>query len=154
MPGTYSLLSTSTDEDVARNFILFGKPDVTLVVVDSTRLERNLNLVLQIMEITDRVVLVLNLMDELKRNKIEIDVRSLTRELGIPVIPAEARQKVGMDNILKYVEEVAKGTYICKPRRIKSISPQIDDAINILTKDIEEKYPNLPNSRWVAIRLL
>lgn len=154
LPGTYSLLSTSTDEDVARNFILFGKPDVTLVVVDSTRLERNLNLVLQIMEITDRVVLVLNLMDELKRNKIEIDVRSLTRELGIPVIPAEARQKVGMDNILKYVEEVAKGTYICKPRRIKSISPQIDDAINILTKDIEEKYPNLPNSRWVAIRLL
>lgn len=154
LPGTYSLLSTSTDEDVARNFILFGKPDVTLVVVDATRLERNLNLVLQIMEITDRVVLVLNLMDELKRNNMEIDVRSLSRELGIPVVPAEARQKKGMDEVLKYIEDVAKGNYLCKPRKIKSISPKIDTAVNELTKDIEESFPNLPNSRWVALRLL
>ena len=71
LPGTYSLLSTSTDEQVARDFILFGQPDVTVVVVDSTRLERNLNLVLQVLEITDRAVLCLNLMDEEKRNNIE-----------------------------------------------------------------------------------
>ena len=67
LPGTYSLLSTSEDEEVARNFILFGKPDVTLIVVDASRLERNLNLVLQILEITNKAVLCLNLMDEAKR---------------------------------------------------------------------------------------
>jgi ferrous iron transport protein B len=67
LPGTYSLLSTSTDEEVARDFILFGQPDVTVIVVDATRIERNLNLVLQILELTDRAVMCLNLMDEAKR---------------------------------------------------------------------------------------
>ena len=75
LPGTYSLLSTSSDEEVARDFILFGQPDVTLIVVDATRLERNLNLVLQILEITDRAVVCLNLMDEARRHGLEIDER-------------------------------------------------------------------------------
>src|SRR4030043_1102633 len=77
LPGTYSLLSTSTDEEVARDFILFGQPDVTVIVVDATRVERNLNLVLQILEITDRVVVCLNLIDEAKRNGFKIDERAL-----------------------------------------------------------------------------
>ncbi|PKL89832.1 MAG: iron transporter FeoB [Ignavibacteriae bacterium HGW-Ignavibacteriae-2] len=154
LPGTYSLLSTSTDEDIARNFILFGKPDVTVIVVDSTRLERNLNLVLQILEITDRAVLVLNLMDELKRNKMEIDVRALSKELGIPVIPTEARQKKGMDEVLRYIDEVANGSFVCAPRRIKSISSKVDFAINDLTIKLQEQFPKLPNKRWVAMRLL
>ena len=63
LPGTYSLLSTSADEEVSRDFLLFGQPDVTVIVVDATRLERNLNLVLQILELTDRVVLCVNMMD-------------------------------------------------------------------------------------------
>src|SRR4030066_2226919 len=84
LPGTYSLLSTSTDEEVARDFILFGQPDVTVVVVDATRLERNLNLVLQVLEITDRAVVFLNLIDEAKRNNILVDERKLAKELGIP----------------------------------------------------------------------
>ncbi len=154
LPGTYSLLSTSTDEDIARNFILFGRPDVTLIVVDSTRLERNLNLVLQILEITDRVILVVNLMDELKRNNMEVDIRALSKELGIPVVPTEARQKKGMDELLNYIDQVASGKYTCKPRRIKSISPKIDFAINELTKMLTEQFPDLPNTRWVAMRLL
>ncbi|MGB5660791.1 MAG: FeoB small GTPase domain-containing protein, partial [Thermoanaerobaculia bacterium] len=79
LPGTYSLLSTSVDEEIARDFILFGKPDVTVVVVDATRLERNLNLVLQVLEITDRAVVCLNLMDEAKRKGLEIDHRRLAR---------------------------------------------------------------------------
>ena len=95
LPGTYSLLSTSTDEEVARDFILFGQPDVTVIVVDASRLERNLNLVLQILEITDRAVLCLNLMDEAKRNRIAVDERTLSKELGIPVIPTSARQGEG-----------------------------------------------------------
>ncbi|MEZ4994573.1 MAG: FeoB small GTPase domain-containing protein, partial [Saprospiraceae bacterium] len=107
LPGTYSLLSTSTDEEVARNFILFGRPDVTVIVVDATRLERNLNLALQVLEITDRAVLCLNLMDEAKRNKIEVDVRALSRELGIPVIPASARSREGMPELIEAIEQVA-----------------------------------------------
>src|SRR5690554_7144948 len=86
LPGTYSLLSTSEDEEIARDFVLFGKPDVTVVVVDATRLQRNLSLVLQILEITDKVVLCFILMAETRRNNIEIDLRTLSREIGIPVV--------------------------------------------------------------------
>ena len=75
LPGTYSLQAGSTDEEVARDFILFGQPDVTMVVVDASRLERNLNLVLQILEITDRVVVCLNLVDEARRHGISVDVK-------------------------------------------------------------------------------
>jgi ferrous iron transport protein B len=154
LPGTYSLLSTSTDEEVARNFILFGQPDVTVVVVDSTRLERNLNLVLQVAEITNRIVVCLNLIDEAKRHNIEIDVRSLSRELGVPVVAAAARQKEGMDELLKYIYEVANGEYICKPYRISDDSKLLSKAVVKLQKEIEQSFPGLPNSRWVALRLL
>ena len=82
LPGTYSLQAGSTDEEVARDFIVFGRPDVTVVVVDATRLERNLNLVLQILEITDRVVVCLNLVDEARRHGVLIDPRRLERELA------------------------------------------------------------------------
>jgi ferrous iron transport protein B len=94
LPGTYSLLSTSQDEEVARNFILFGKPDVTVIVVDASRLERNLNLVLQILEITDKAVLCLNLLDEAKINNISIYKRALAREIGIPLVRTIARNKI------------------------------------------------------------
>jgi len=87
LPGTYSLRSTSTDEQVAREFILFGRPDVTVVVCDATSLERNLNLLIQVRQITGRVVVALNLMDEARSQQIEIDVRNLARELGVPVCP-------------------------------------------------------------------
>lgn len=154
LPGTYSLLSTSTDEEVARNFILFGQPDVTVIVVDATRLERNLNLTLQILEITDRAVLCLNLMDEARRNNIEIDERTLSKELGIPVIPASARRKEGMKELLKAVEEVVTGKYICRPHKIKSRSSKLNHAISTLSTQLSEHFPNLPNINWVALRLL
>jgi small GTP-binding protein len=154
LPGTYSLLSTSTDEEVARDFILFGQPDVTVIVVDATRVERNLNLVLQILEITDRAVLCLNLMDEAKRNGIKVDERTLSKELGIPVIPTSARQGEGMNELLNTIHDVATGKYICKPYRIKTKSAELNSAIEKLSKEIELEYPGLPNLRWVALRLL
>lgn len=154
LPGTYSLLSTSTDEEVARNFILFGMPDVTVIVVDATRLERNLNLVLQVLEITDRAVLCLNLMDEARRNHVEIDERTLSKELGIPVVPAAARQKEGMPQLLEAIEQVASGKFICKPHRVKSRSSKLNHAINDLVKKLSERFPGLPNMNWVALRLL
>ena len=154
LPGTYSLLSTSTDEEVARNFILFGKPDVTVIVMDATRLERNLNLALQILEITDRAVICLNLMDEAARHKLVVDARALSRELGVPVIPASARQKEGIPELLQAIMEVVSGKYICKPHRIESRSQALKQAIETLIEKIEARFPGLNNSRWVALRLL
>ena len=154
LPGTYSLLSTSQDEEVARDFILFGKPNVTIIVVDANRLERNLNLVLQILEITDKAVLCLNLMDEAKRNKIEIDKRTLAQDLGIPVVPTSARFSEGIPELIQTVSDVASGKIICKPHRIKNVPKNILSAVKKLSAEIEDQFPNTPNSRWIAFRLL
>lgn len=154
LPGTYSLLSTSTDEEIARDFILFGQPDVTVIVVDSTRLERNLNLVLQVLEITDRAIVSLNLMDEASRRDIEIDERALSRELGIPVIPTEARQGKGIQDLLNSIDDVVSGRFVCKPFRISGTSKGIAKAVENLTEKLKVQFPGLPNSRWVALRLL
>ena len=154
LPGTYSLLSASQDEEIARNFILFGKPDVTIIVVDATRLERNLNLVLQILEITDKAVLCLNLMDEAKRLEIEIDERTLAKDLGIPVVPTSARFKEGIPELIKTIQQVASGEIKCNPHRIKSVPKKLNKAIEKLRFEIEKEFPNLPNSRWIALRLL
>lgn len=154
LPGTYSLLSTSTDEEIARDFILFGQPDVTIVVADATRLERNLNLVLQVLEITDRTIVCLNLMDEARRRGIEIDERALSRDLGIPVIPTEARQGTGIRELLKAIDEVANGKFICKPRRITGSAKGLSKAVGDLAEKIKEQFPQLPNAKWIALRLL
>jgi Fe2+ transport system protein B len=154
LPGTYSLLSTSTDEEIARDFILFGQPDVTVVVVDATRLERNLNLVLQVLEITDRAIVCLNLMDEAKRRDIEIDDRALARDLGIPVIPTQARQGIGISELLKSIDDVVTGKFICKPYRITGSSKGLTKAVENLTEKVKNQFPGLPNSRWIALRLL
>jgi len=154
LPGTYSLLSTSQDEEVARNFILFGKPNVTVIVVDASRLERNLNLVLQILEITDKAVLCLNLMDEAKRNNIKINERTLARDLGIPVVPTSARFSEGIPNLIQTINEVATGKIICKPHQIKNVPKNIEDAVKTLSIAIKKEFPTITNSRWIAFRLL
>jgi ferrous iron transport protein B len=154
LPGTYSLLSTSLDEEVARNFILFGQPDVTVIVVDATRLERNLNLVLQILEITDRAVVALNLIDEARRHHISVDERSLARDLGVPVIPTVARSRGGMPDLLRAISEVATGQFVCEPHRLKNEPPHLKKAITKLVTQLQAIFPGLPNGRWVALRLL
>jgi Fe2+ transport system protein B len=154
LPGTYSLLSTSVDEEVARDFLLFGQPDVTVIVVDATRLERNLNLALQVLEITNRVVLCVNLVDEARRHGLTVDDRALSKDLGIPVVPAVARQGEGIPKLLQAVFDVATGAYVCRPHRIKSGTPALRRAIDRLTEKIAAEFPNLPNARWVAFRLL
>jgi ferrous iron transport protein B len=154
LPGTYSLLATSLDEEVARDFILFGQPDVTIVVVDATRLERNLNLVLQVSEITNRVVVALNLIDEARRHNIQIDERRLARDLGLPVVPMVARQSEGVPELLQTVSEVARGEIVGKPYRVKYASADLKKSVDQLTKQIQAAFPDLPNARWVALRLL
>ncbi len=154
LPGTYSLLSTTVDEEVARDFILFGQPDVTVVVVDATRLERTLNLVLQVLEITDRAVLSLNLMDEARRHQLQVDDRRLARDLGIPVVPMSARRGEGIADLLRAVHEVATGATVCNPHRLQSEPAGLKRAVAQLVTQINAVYPGLPNARWVAMRLL
>ena len=154
LPGTYSLQAGSADEEVARDFILFGRPDVTVVVVDATRLERNLNLVLQILEITDRVVVCLNLVDEARRHGISVDARRLERELGVPVIPAVARRKEGIDPLLKAATQVAAGDRRNRPHRIGSHPAAVEEAVDAIAPLVAAEFPELPNARWIALRLL
>ncbi|MFQ5854720.1 MAG: FeoB small GTPase domain-containing protein [Anaerolineae bacterium] len=153
LPGTYSLLSASVDEEIARDFILFGRPDCTIVVVDATVLERNLNLVLQVLEITDKAVVCLNLMDEARRKGIEIDHRALARDLGVSVVPTAALKGEGLRELIQTVADVIEGIILTRPHRIQA-DGEFQRAVAELVSMIEQVYPGLPNARWIAMRLL
>ena len=154
LPGTYSLQAGSADEEVARDFLLFGRPDVTVVVVDATRLERNLHLVLQILGITDRVVVFLNLMDEARRHGVAVDAARLEKELGVPVVAGAARNRVGIDELLDAAHRVAKGEVRTAPFRLVRHAPPVERAVTALSEAVEAAFPRVANSRWVAERLL
>ncbi|MCY4599570.1 MAG: ferrous iron transport protein B [Acidobacteria bacterium] len=154
LPGTYSLQAGSADEEVARDFILFGRPDVTVVVVDATRLERNLNLVLQILDITDRVVVYLNLVDEARRHGVAVDPRRLEQRLGVPVVSGVAREKVGIDDLLEAAYRVAAGQQTTRPYRVERLTGSVEETVATLAQTVADSFPSVPNARWVALRLL
>ena len=154
LPGTYSLQAGSVDEEVARDFILFGRPDVTIAVVDTTRLERNLNLVLQILDITDRVVVYLNLVDEARRRGIAVEARLLERELGVPVVAGIARERVGIDSLLDAVHRLSVGDILNQPYRLTQHTDEVEDTVAALAQVVDDTFPRVPNARWVALRLL
>jgi ferrous iron transport protein B len=154
LPGTYSLQAGSTDEEVARDFILFGRPDVTLVILDATRLERNLPLALQILEITGRVVVCLNLMDEARRHGIAVDPRKLELELGVPVIATAARRGEGIPTVLDALLAMATGARATTPFRLPAYPAEVESALGEVVPRVEAAFPGLPNARWVALRLL
>ena len=154
LPGTYSLMAGSPDEEIARNFILFGEPDVTVVVVDAGRLERNLNLALQVLEITDRVVICLNLIDEARRRGLEIDARRLTHDLGVPVVATAAQFGEGLPELLQAIDDVARGRFVCQPYRLRTEPEDLQRVLTLLNAQVTAAFPQLPNARWVAMRLL
>lgn len=154
LPGTYSLLSTSTDEEIARDALLFGRPDVTVVVVDASRLERNLNLALQVLEISPRTVVALNLVDEARRHGISVDARHLARELGVPVVPTAARRGEGVPELLAAVDRVVTGAEPVRPHRMGLGDAGVERAVRALVEQLGRAHPGLPNLRWVALRLL
>lgn len=154
IPGTYSILSTSEEEEIARDYICFGKPDCTIIVVDATCLERNLNLVFQVMEITNNVILCVNLLDEAKKKKIKIDLDKLSSELGIPVVGTTARKKKTLTNLIKTLEKVCNGNIKPNPKKVrysKDIEKSISEISNIL--EIETSLPK-QLYRWVSLKLL
>ncbi len=154
LPGTYSLLSATEDEEVARNFILFGRPDVTVVVVDATRLERNLNLALQVLQITDKAIVCVNLIDEARAHGVTVDGRGLARDLGVPVVLTAARQGEGIDQLLREIDDMANGRSSCRPHRLKCDIPTVQESIEELVNALAEVFPNMPHLEWVALRLL
>ncbi len=153
LPGTYSLLADSVDEEIARDFILFGRPHCTVVVCDATVLERNLLLVLQVLEITERVVVCVNLIDEADRKKIALEARVLEKELGVPVVPTAARSGQGLDHLVHHIHEVAAGVVRPQPERTP-LDPSVETAVNELMDDLTSLHPDLPCPRWIAMRLL
>lgn len=153
LPGTYSLMANSVEEEVARDFVCFGRPKATVVVTDATCLERNLNLVLQILEITSSVVVCVNLMDEAKRKKIQIDLDNLSQILGVPVVGTNARDGKGLEQLKDAVYKVASGTSKVKPLTIK-YDDIIEKAINIISPHVNTVIENGINSRWMGLRLI
>jgi Fe2+ transport system protein B len=153
LPGTYSLLAHTVEEQIARDFLCFASPDVTVIVLDATCLERNLNLALQVFEITPKVIVCLNLMDEAHKKRLMIDVPSLERELGVPVVAAAARQGEGLRDLQEKIVQVASGSLQTRPRQIV-YSSEVEKAVKLLLPMVGSLANNTLPIRWLALRLL
>jgi len=155
IPGTYSIMSNSQEEEIARDYICFGNPDCTVVVLDATCLERNLNLVYQILEITNKVVVCVNLLDEAKKKGIEINLDKLSFTLGVPVVGTIARKKKTLNKLMQSVYEVC--TENCSDELFKIEYPEsIENAITIVEKSAKELLCSslFTNYRWISLKLL
>lgn len=153
IPGTYSLLASSVEEEIARDFICFGKADVTAIVVDATCLERNLNLVLQILEVTDKVVVCVNLLDEAKKKKIKVNLNKLSLELGVPVIGMCARSKTGLNELKDEIYDISYGKIRLNKMRLK-YSNHIETAISLMSNIVSKVTDKSELARWISIKLL
>ena len=153
IPGTYSLMAHSAEEEVARNFICFGEPDAVVVVCDATCLERNLNLVLQTMEISQNVIVCVNLMDEAKRKNIRINLPALSQKLGVPVVGTVARKKRSLACLMNTLDDVLDGKIRASRLRV-SYPETIERAISVLQPIIEKKTGGRLDSRWLSLKLI
>lgn len=153
LPGTYSLYSNSTDEEVARDYILFEQPDVTVVVLDATSLQRNMNLALQVLEMSQKVVVCVNLVDEAAKLGITMDANKLSLKLGVPVVKISARTEQGIDTLLDTIIGVASGRLQTSPLQI-TYGEEIEAKIDKLVPAIRSVFGNRFPARWVALRFL
>jgi ferrous iron transport protein B len=153
LPGTYSLLANSAEEEVARDFIWLHRPDVTVVVTDATNLERNLNLVLQVMEVTPNTVVCVNLIDEARRKGLSVDIDRLSRELGIPAVATAARTGEGLEQLLATVDAVARGKLVGQPIQLR-YSAKVEREVRRLQAILTSWRVSESETRWIALRLL
>ncbi|MGA9226189.1 MAG: FeoB small GTPase domain-containing protein [Mesobacillus sp.] len=153
LPGTYSLFSNSLDEESARNYIIFEKPDLTIVVLDATALERNMNLALQVMELTEKVIVCINLIDEAEKMGIKINEKILMRRLGVPVIKISARNKTGLPLLLDTMERVITGAIPCSPLKI-AYDDETEQKIESLLPEVQSVFGDKVPARWLSLRLL
>ena len=170
LPGTYSLTSYTMEEQVSRQFILSDEVDVIIDVADASALERNLYLTLQLLELGKPVVLALNMMDIVEKRGMEIYIHRLPEMLGIPVIPVSARKRTGldvllhaaahhkdctdMDCLIHHHKYMSKHQHDHHSEYAMVYSDTIEDKIDLIIAELKKKYPDLPNYRWHAIKLL
>lgn len=153
LPGTYSLLSSSEEERVARDFLIWNKVDCVVIVADSTNLLRNLNLVLQTLELTGNAVLLLNLWDEADKRNIIIDKKKLSELLGIPVVSSTARSGKGVNELLEQVHKIVTGDCCPEQLRVKYVSP-IEQAERRCEKGLSKYFKTDIDMRFLALRVL
>ena len=152
LPGTYSLFALSQEEIVARDFICFGDVDAAIVVCDATCLERNLNLLFQVLELTNKVVLCINLIDEAEKKSIKIDKDKMEELLGIPVVLTSARNKIGMEDLQQALEKVVLQKNI-ETKNYVTYSEEIENLVDSFKDELEELFPQI-NSRWLGLRIV
>lgn len=152
LPGTYSLFSHSPEEEIARDFICFKKPDACIVVCDATCLERNLNLVLQTLEITKNVIVCVNLMDEAKRKHIDIDFKKLSLLLGVPVVGTTARKKKSLTKLTEKLDALMSDANHQTPYR-PQYALDIEESLLKTEKEIAPLCEGKINPRWLSLRL-
>ena len=155
IPGTYSVMSNSEEEEIARDYICFGNPKVTVVILDATSLEKNLNLVYQIMEITDNVIVCVNLLDEAKKKGISIDFTELEKRLGVPVVGVIARKKKTLNKLIETIDKVCNEEINLKPNKI-DYPPYIENCVERLEEKINKMLTKESKrlSRWICLKLI
>ncbi|MDD3193205.1 MAG: ferrous iron transport protein B [Oscillospiraceae bacterium] len=153
IPGSYSLMAHSAEEEVARDFICFGGPDAVVIVCDATCLERNLNLVLQTIEITPRTVVCVNLLDEAEKKKIRVDLAELSHRLGVPVTGAAARSGKGLAELMEAVAALTDQGGFAEPIQVR-YAPAVEQAVALLEPLLAERCSDRLNPRWLALRML
>lgn len=155
IPGTYSIMSNSEEEEIARDFICFGNPNATVVILDATCLERNLNLLYQIMEITPNVIACVNLLDEAEKKGIHIDLRLLSLKLGIPVVGTIARKPKTLKNLLKTIDDVCTKKIKPNPNLIE-YDNIIENCVSKVSEKVESLLPKDKKylKRWISLKLI
>ncbi len=154
LPGTYSIMASSAEEEVARDFICFYPHDLTVVVIDATCIERNLNLVLQILEANPKTLVCLNLIDEAKRNGITIDIERLSQNLGCRVIATNARDGKGLDALKKAISSLTESDGAIISYSPVSYKPYIQRAVDCLLPYCAKLSAGKLNASWLALKIL
>ena len=155
IPGTYSLMSNSEEEEIARDFICFEKPDITIVVVDSTCLERSLNLVYQTMEITSNIIVCVNLLDEAKNKGIIVDLDKLSKELGVPVVGTNANNKKTLIKLKEAIHSMCTTKEKIFPKLVsysEVIESKVQEVSNKICNLIPYEHKYL--TRWISLKLI
>lgn len=150
IPGTYSLFAHSAEEEIARNFICFGGAQKTVIICDATCLERNLNLVLQTLEVTKDVVVCVNLLDEAKRKGIKVDLKKLSEKLGVSVVGTVAHKKKSLVALLSALDNNENKSQVYYAQ----YPEPLENAIKLLEPEVEKKVKSRLNARWLSINLL
>ncbi len=153
IPGTYSLLAHSAEEEVARDFICFGGADAAVVVCDATCLERSLNLALQVMEIFPKTIVCVNLLDEAKRANIKIDLALLEKRLGVPVAGTSAHKKKTLCSLTEKIDKICSGEIKPSPRKLQYSEP-IEKAARVVEEVLQKRPEIRIRTRWLALRLI